>query len=89
LTAFNPRLTPPVDGQVVSVPPTTLQTAKGQPKYGVTVKLDSESLTQAIGDQQLTSGMPASGLIAVGEQTILRYLLTPMIASFEMALREP
>jgi HlyD family type I secretion membrane fusion protein len=89
LTAFNPRLTPPVDGQVVSVTPTTLQTAKGRPKYGVTVKLDSESLTQAIGDQQLTSGMPASGLIAVGEQTILRYLLTPMIASFEMALREP
>jgi HlyD family type I secretion membrane fusion protein len=89
LTAFNPRLTPPVDGQVISVTPTTLKTAKGRPKYGVTVKLDSESLKRAIGDQKLTSGMPASGMIAVGEQTLLSYLLTPMTASFEMALREP
>jgi len=89
LTAFNPRLTPPVDGQLVSITPTTMPTAKGRPLYGVTVRLDQESLRKAIGDQQLTSGMPASGLIAVGEQTLLSYLMTPMIASFQMALREP
>ena len=89
LTAFNPRLTPPVDGQLISITPTTMQAAKGRPSYGVTVKLDPESLKRAIGDQQLTSGMPASGLIAVGEQTLMSYLLTPMIASFELALREP
>lgn len=89
LTAFNPRLTPPVDGQLVSITPTTMPTEKGQPLYGVTVQLDPESLRRAIGDQQLIAGMPASGLIAVGEQTLLSYLLTPMIASFEIALREP
>jgi HlyD family type I secretion membrane fusion protein len=89
LRAFNPRLTPPVDGQVVSITPTTVPAAKGRPMYGVTVKLDSQSLKWAIGDQQLTSGMPASGMIAVGEQTLMSYLLTPMIASFELAMREP
>jgi HlyD family type I secretion membrane fusion protein len=89
LMAFNPRLTPPVDGQLVSVTPSTMPSAKGEPVYGVTVKLDPESLRQAIGDQQLTAGMPAAGLIAVGEQTLLSYLMTPMIVSFELALREP
>ena len=57
--------------------------------FGVTVALDLESLKHAIGNQQLTSGMPASGIIAVGERTLLSYLMTPMISSFEMALREP
>lgn len=89
LTAFNPRLTPPVDGQLISITPTTVPTDKGQPLYGVTVQLDQKSLRKAIGDQQLTAGMPATGLIAVGEQTLLSYLMTPMIASFQMALREP
>ena len=90
LMAFNPRLTPPVDGEVINVTPTTMIIAgKGKPKYGVTVALDLVSLKRAIGDQLLMSGMPASGIIAVGERTMLSYLLTPMISSFEMALREP
>ena len=55
----------------------------------MTIKLDPTSLNRAIGDQQLTPGMPASGMIAVGEQTLLSYLMTPMLASFELALREP
>ncbi|MDE0808731.1 MAG: HlyD family type I secretion periplasmic adaptor subunit, partial [Alphaproteobacteria bacterium] len=59
------------------------------PTYGVTIKLDPISLNRAIGDQQLIPGMPASGMIAVGEQTLLSYLMTPMLASFELALREP
>ncbi len=90
LTAFNPRMTPPVDGQLVRITPTTLPASgPGMPTYGVSVKLDPESLKFAIGEQQLTSGMPASGMIAVGEQTLLSYLLTPMISSFEIAMREP
>jgi len=89
LMAFNPRLTPPVDGEVINVTPTTIIAGKGKPKYGVTVALDLVSLKRAIGDQLLTSGMPASAIIAVGERTMLSYLLTPMISSFEMALREP
>jgi HlyD family type I secretion membrane fusion protein len=92
LTAFNPRLTPPVDGQVVSVTPTTVPStgkSKAGPTYGVKIKLDPVSLKRAIGDQHLIAGMPAGGLIAVGEQTLLSYLMTPMISSFEMALREP
>jgi HlyD family secretion protein len=87
LSAFNPRLTPPVDGEVVSVTPNTIP-GKGK-MFGVTITLDLVSLQRAIGNQQLTSGMPASGIIAVGERTLLSYLMTPMISSFEMALREP
>lgn len=89
LAAFNPRLTPPVDGQLISITPTTITAGGGRPTYGVTIKLDPISLNRAIGDQQLIPGMPASGMIAVGEQTLLSYLMTPMLASFELALREP
>ena len=89
LRAFNPRLTPPVDGEVISVTPNTISVGRGKPMYGVTVALDLVSLKRAIGNQQLTSGMPASGIIAVGDRTMLSYLLTPMTSSFEMALREP
>lgn len=89
LTAFNPRLTPPVDGYVESVSANTFPEKKGQPSYHVVISLDPKSLKRSIGDQILTSGMPASGIIAVGERTLLEYLLTPLTASFELALREP
>ena len=90
LMAFNPRLTPPVNGEVVAISPTTIPSkSKKGPTYKVTIALDPKSLNESIGDQKLTSGMPASGIIAVGERTMLEYLMTPMTASFEMALREP
>ncbi|MBM85575.1 MAG: hypothetical protein CMM47_06100 [Rhodospirillaceae bacterium] len=88
LMAFNPRLTPPVNGEVVAISPTTIPSKKG-PTYKVTIALDPKSLKKSVGEQKLTSGMPASGIIAVGERTLLEYLMTPMTASFEMALREP
>ncbi|MDE0810145.1 MAG: HlyD family type I secretion periplasmic adaptor subunit, partial [Alphaproteobacteria bacterium] len=48
LAAFNPRLTPPVDGQLISITPTTITAGKGRPTYGVTIKLDPISLNRAI-----------------------------------------
>lgn len=94
LTAFNPRLTPPVEGIVESVSADTIPSGPGRPAwlppaYRVVISLDPESLRQSVGDTPLTTGMPASGIIAVGERTLFEYLMDPLTSSFESALREP
>lgn len=89
ISAFNPRITPPADGVVESISADAITAGKGKPKYEVIIRLDPDSIRTNFGDQQLTSGMPASSIIAVGERTLLTYWMTPLIASFELALREP
>ena len=91
LTAFNPRTTPPVSGVVQSVSASTIRkrAAYAPPTYKVVITLDPAALRQSVGDKQLTSGMPAMGIIKVGERTMFDYLISPLTTSFATALREP
>ncbi|MCY4592257.1 MAG: HlyD family type I secretion periplasmic adaptor subunit [Alphaproteobacteria bacterium] len=91
LSAFNPRTTPPVDGVVQSVSASTIRkrAAYAPPTYKVVITLDPEALRASIGDTPLTSGMPAMGIIKVGERTMFDYLISPLTTSFATALREP
>lgn len=61
--------------------------ADGDPHYKVTLKLDTEALTDRQRDVALRPGMQASVELHTGEKTVLQYLTKPLYKSRE-ALRE-
>ncbi|WP_051340651.1 HlyD family type I secretion periplasmic adaptor subunit [Azospirillum halopraeferens] len=90
LTSFSQRYTHPIKASLFSVSADSVtDTATGQPYYRALIKLDKESQQTILPDVELTSGMPATALISVGERTLLTYWLSPLLQSFELALREP
>jgi membrane fusion protein, type I secretion system len=90
LTAYNFRTTLPVDGEVVHISADSLiNEATGASYYRVDVKVPTEALA-ALGDGnvRVIPGMPAQVMIETGEQTLMDYLLNPVMASFDTALKE-
>jgi HlyD family type I secretion membrane fusion protein len=90
LTSFSQRYTHPVEATLVSISADAItdQTSP-MPYYRALVKLDKESQERVLPGIELASGMPAICLISVGERTLLAYWLTPLMQSFDLALREP
>lgn len=88
LTAYNFRTTPPVEGTVSHVSAdslTDLQT--GLSYYQANVRISDEALA-ALPGVDVQPGMPAQIMIATGEQTVANYILGPIFAGFNSALRE-
>ncbi|MFO8088500.1 MAG: HlyD family type I secretion periplasmic adaptor subunit [Desulfatiglandaceae bacterium] len=91
LSAFPMRYTPKVDGKVVYVSADRIEPERmgALPHYLVYVRLDLESLRNAIGDEtRLTPGMPAEAYIQTEARTMLSYILTPITESMGRAFRE-
>lgn len=87
-TALNRRATPPVDGVVRlisadrSVDPSTQQVY-----YNTSIEL-LEDPAIALSGIEIYPGMLTDVLIVTGEQTLLHYILSPILRSFDRALRE-
>jgi HlyD family type I secretion membrane fusion protein len=57
--------------------------------FDVTVEVDASALAQQRPDVRLQAGMPAEVYVTTGERTLLQYLLKPLRAFTQRALREP
>ena len=57
--------------------------------FDVTVEVDASALAQQRPDVRLQAGMPAEVYVTTGERTLLQYLLKPLRAFAQRALREP
>ena len=98
LTAYNPRTTPPLDGQVILVSAdatTTEDSGNGgppmqarEPYYVVQIKVDPSQLQHIGKDIRMTPGMQASVSIITGSRTIMDYLLGPITDAMRTAMRE-
>jgi HlyD family type I secretion membrane fusion protein len=99
LTAYNPRTTPPLDGQVILVSADATTTddpgAGGpgamqarEPYYLVQVKVDPAQLQHMGNGVHMTPGMQASVSIITGSRTIMDYLLGPLTDAMRTAMRE-
>lgn len=89
LLAFKQRTTPKVEGKVVYLSADRLlqKTAYGEmPAYVVHVELDKQQLAE--NQLYLTAGMPATVFIRTDPRTVLDYLLEPLMANLDKALRE-
>lgn len=89
LLAFSQRTTPKIHGEVIYISADRImqQSPYGeQPMYLVHVELDKHELID--NELYLTAGMPAAVFIRTNPRTVLDYLLEPLVANFDRALRE-
>lgn len=88
LTAYSFRSTPPVTGRVIHVAPdSVISQETGQPYYRVDIEVDQTELAELPGVKAV-AGMPAQAMIETGEQTVVEYLVNPIIGNLETAMRE-
>lgn len=85
-TSFSQRTTKPVDGILVRISADAVQPDQGPPFYEGQVELNPDMLK--LHGLVLEPGMPAQAIISTGDQTLLDYLVSPLLRSFETALRE-
>ena len=88
LTAFRPRVAPPLRGFVEYVSADSLvDQITGNPYYEAEIAIPSEEL-EHVGHLELHPGMPAEVLIVTGERSLFSYAVAPLTDSFFRALHE-
>ncbi|WP_157958673.1 HlyD family type I secretion periplasmic adaptor subunit [Salinicola sp. CPA57] len=75
-------------GQVMRISPDTEEDDKGNTYYEVTVRTDSNHLGKNVDNLAIIPGMQATVDVITGEQTILQYLLKPILRAQQGAMRE-
>jgi HlyD family type I secretion membrane fusion protein len=89
LTAYNPRTTPTIGGEVILVSAdAATDEATRETYYVVQVKVEPGELATAGPGVRLNPGMPAQVAIVTSQRTIMDYLLGPLIESMQTSLRE-
>ena len=88
MSAYSFRKTPPVNGTVSYIAAdASFDAESNQSYYDVHVALDTAQLA-AMPNVKPVPGMPVQVMIATGEQTIMTYLLDPVLGGFETAMVE-
>jgi epimerase transport system membrane fusion protein len=88
LSAYKQRVVPKVHGTVTRVSADRISDPRANTSYyQIQIALDQDEL-KALPGVQLTPGMPAEIMVPTKERTALDYLLAPITAGFERALRE-
>jgi len=88
LSAYSYRSTPPITGEVTYVSGDSFYDAGSDVSYyKIHVKIPPDSF-DAVPDVSPQSGMPVQVMVATGEQTVLTYLLDPVLGGLEKALIE-
>lgn len=90
LSAYNFRTTLPVEGEVVHISADSMiDDMTGTEYYQVDVEVSPEELA-ALGEGKVKTlpGMPAQVMIQTGEQTVMDYMLNPILSGFDAALKE-
>jgi HlyD family type I secretion membrane fusion protein len=88
LTVYRQRNLPQIHGIVRSISADRLiDDRSGEAYFLAKVEVDPEELSH-LPDVRLSPGMPAEVMILTGEQTLLGYLLRPLLDSVEKGFRE-
>lgn len=88
LTAYNFRTTPPVLGDVIHVSADSFtEEQTGRQFYKVYVRIPETELA-SLPQVEVLPGMPAQVMITTGEQTVATYILGPILAGLDLAMRE-
>ncbi|WP_342642752.1 HlyD family type I secretion periplasmic adaptor subunit [Rhodoligotrophos ferricapiens] len=88
LTAYKQRSLPRIEGKLIYVAPDATQEPTGQSYYAGKVEVSQKELGKIQPAIQLVPGMPAEVAITTGTRTVMRYILDPLIASFQRSFVE-
>ena len=88
LAAFDARTTPMLPGRVTFVSPDRMSDAEtGESWFAATVEVDAAALKDHP-EIQLKAGMPAELFVTTSDRTLFEYLVNPITAFTNRALRE-
>ena len=88
LAAFDARTTPMLPGRVTFVSPDRMSDAEtGESWFAATVEVDAAALKHHP-EVQLKAGMPAELFVTTSDRTLIEYLVDPITAFTNRALRE-
>ncbi|MEO1292115.1 MAG: HlyD family type I secretion periplasmic adaptor subunit [Pseudomonadota bacterium] len=88
LTAYDHSRFGALEGELAFVSPTTFADETGAPYYLGRIQLASDRLTSSAYDLPVRAGMVAEAEIVTGEKSVLSYLMKPISASLDAAMRE-
>lgn len=89
LHAFNARTTQELPAEVSYVSADAVVDPRSDVSwFTVRLEVEPQAMAEAGGDRQVMPGMQADVFIRTGERTFLRYLLGPLLDSFDRAYRE-
>lgn len=88
LTAYSFRSTPPVIGTVTHVAAdASIDPATGMQYYRVDVSVPPAEIA-ALQNVEALPGMPAQAMIETGEQSLMDYMLNPLLGAMSTAMKE-
>ena len=88
LAAFDARTTPMLPGRVTFVSPDRMSDAEtGESWFAATVEVDAAALEHHP-EIQLKAGMPAELFVTTSDRTVFQYLVSPITAFTNRAMRE-
>ncbi|MGE0629719.1 MAG: HlyD family type I secretion periplasmic adaptor subunit [Hyphomicrobiaceae bacterium] len=86
--AFDARVTPQLEGKVVSVSPAEITDSRGRTYFTARIEL-GESQIKLLGDRhKLVPGMPAEVFIQTASHSILSYIVKPLVDAMTRSFRE-
>lgn len=89
LTAYKSRFVPRLKGKVIQLSADIFTDEKtGISYYQARIEIDKSDLDSLSGKVELYPGMPAESFIRTGEQTLLDYLISPVLDSFRRSFKE-
>jgi HlyD family secretion protein len=88
LTALDQRVTPELEGRLISVSADVRQDAPQLPRYYAVRAAVQEHELGKLGASRLVPGMPAEVMILRGDRTVLGYLVKPLLDQVAHAFRE-
>lgn len=87
-TAYKQRSLPRITGTLIYVSPDAIQGPTGGSYYAGKVEVTQEELGKIAPAIHLVPGMPAEVAVTTGERTVMRYIMDPLIASFQRSFVE-
>jgi HlyD family secretion protein len=88
ISALDPRATPRLRAEVAVVPPAAVtDPGTGHSFFRVTLRLPDTEIARLDGGI-LTPGMPVEAFLATGQRSVLSWLIAPIMAPLNRALRE-
>ena len=88
LTSLSARTTPTISGDVIYVSADTIKgKSPGQVYYVARIRVGEDQFKR-LGGANISPGMPTEVFVRTGEQTLLQYIVRPVLDSFARAFRE-
>lgn len=88
LPALDQRVTPELDGHIVSISADVRQDSPQLPRYYAIRAVIEPGEMPKLGTSRLVPGMPAEVMIVRGDRTVLSFLLKPLVDQFAHVFRE-